>query len=1784
MKPVDVAERALANTSSLGTEPRPGALDMSFDPGSGVDKPIHTLALQPDGKIVISGEFTRVNGLPRNYLARLNADGSVDSIFDPRPGIVDTGSYSRAINALIMQPDGKLLVGGAIKNYNGLSVTNVVRINADGSLDETFGPDLNIGIVLAMALLEDGSVLVGKYRSSVDPPDSGLVHLDRNGRFLKFLNPTYFQSITALIPLSSNMLLAQGNIQTNANVFGSDTIARIFGSGDIDSTFAPELPQFPGVGMIHLQTTGRILAGLSFSSPSPSNAPIVRLFPSGQRDTSFAVAPLSSGAVNTFAVDADDRIVIGGTFTNIDGRERSCVARLLPDGALDPSFHPGLGCRNESAYFGPSVLLSVIQPDGKILITGEFTEVDGTPRRGIARLLGDQLPNGPPTVFSQPVDQTVAEGQKVQLTARVVSPEAPALQWRLNGMDVPSARNETLTISRAKITDSGSYALAASNAFGVAISAPATLTVSPATVRPGSVDISFRYDGPPRAISYVTELEDGKLLVAGDGMIVRLNTDGSRDASFPTILIGGYVRDIHIQRDQRLLIVRDRNYYVSQNRSELIRLNPDGSTDLSFQPSANSLALSVEGFGALAEQPDGNILLAGDGIAFGGWAFIGGPLGGVTRVLQDGKIDSGFQRGSATATRYSYYTYSASNPMAQALAVDAEGGILLGGWFDRFFSYSLLDRRESSGPVVRLDPDGALDPSFRPDVKGDVTEIWPLADRKLLLAGKFPSLSVPGGSDLLIRLLPDGSEDSSFRRIPIPPGIPLQIVAVQEDGKVVAGTDHNRLYGPHVLDADYLIRFNADSSLDTGFFANVFDIGLAKLLRNQNLLVAGAFDSFDGYPAPGLVRLLGSDLPEGKPRIIVPPASQTAWAGTNLTLFVGAAVNPSPSYLWFHNGQPVAGQTNSTFNIPNVLPSAAGRYQVIVSNRFGAVSSTEAVLSVPPIENILGAVDPEFFPGEGPDGPISAMVIQSDGKIVIGGNFTKYNGVPRLQLARIHSDGSLDSTFVPRRGLAGPVTFLGLESDGALLVGGTLWDIGGQTRVEFRWLQSDGSENASRPAREIDGMMLALQPDGKWIVRASREGIIRLNADSSRDEAFAVPAIPWPPTLSTAGVQADGKIVFPGDPTTVGGASLVRVNADGSVDAAFQAESSQTGWDSIVPQPDGSILAVTAGRVFRFNCDGSSDPAYDIPLFVSPSAVHVALDQQERIFVSGGFEQINGIPRHKVARLFPGEPLPLPPLITAAPRAQKLKSGQTLTLSVAAEGVSCGRYQWYFNGQPLTTMTNRVLLLPNLFPPSAGNYSVSVGNNWGTVTSRVARIEVEPPPSTPGSLDLTFAPTIDFKGLIRSLSADRDGNLVVVGDWYAPTGIVPLWRRFHQGGQVDSSFHADSSLAAVWGSAFIETIAVQSDGKLLFGGIFTKVNDHDQGGILRLNTDGTFDDSFQPGSGPSVHDQFNQFNCCPFVDTILPLPDGKILVGGLFDTFAGEPRKGLARLNNDGSLDPTFTIGADVTETLETQQARVRALVPDESGAVFVGGYFHFFGGVARNHLARLLPDGSVDPNFAPKTDFAGWVQKLFVEADGRLLIGGNLQFAPDGSVRSVARLGADGRLDSGISTPPFFDFRLLALDSAGRMIGAATSYESSTGTYVASIVRLLRDGQVDATLKTRLSHNGVNAALALPNGDIVIAGDFTTVNDVPRAMLARLHGGSAELLRFVITSVAFEQAMPSFEAQIPSGTRYVLEIADSLPAADWQPLTNGLGDGTLKGFRDPAPSSAQRFYRLRSE
>ena len=308
-----------------------GVLDPTFASGGGTDAtPVYDLALQPDGKIIAAGSFGNYNGTGRSNIARLNADGSLDSTFNPGSGADDI------VYAVLLQPDGKIVIGGAFTHYNGTAREYLARLNADGSLDNSFvGPDFASTSgwwVQTLAMQADGKILVG-------------------GEFY-FTGGATFKSGLCRVTTTGALDASFSGLAEGAHTAGNT------------SSLLP-------VYKVVVQPDGKILAGGNFTGfNNTTQGHLVRLTSTGAIDGSFTSATFDD-AVNAIALLPDGKVVVGGKFANYGATASSRLAKLSSAGALDTGFSSAGG-------FGATVDDLELLPNGRVLLGGNFGQFQGS--------------------------------------------------------------------------------------------------------------------------------------------------------------------------------------------------------------------------------------------------------------------------------------------------------------------------------------------------------------------------------------------------------------------------------------------------------------------------------------------------------------------------------------------------------------------------------------------------------------------------------------------------------------------------------------------------------------------------------------------------------------------------------------------------------------------------------------------------------------------------------------------------------------------------------------------------------------------------------------------------------------------------------------------------------------------------------------------------------------------------------------------------------------------------------------------------------------------------------------------------------------------------------------------------------------------------------------------------------------------------------------------------------------------------------------------------------------
>ncbi len=692
---------------------------------------VRAMAEQPDGKILVIGQFTSVNGTVRNRLARLNADGSADTEFNPNAVVRD------APNAIAIQPDGKILIGS----------TSVIRLNTDGSLDTSFTSDRSTsGLVRTLALQPNGKILIGGDFTNIgNTPRSGLARLNTDGSLDPAFRDPGFQNIESSLfekdviinsiqPQPDGKLLVGGEF-TSADGESRSSLVRLNTDGDLDRQFAPQIgfedptSDSPKINSITLQRDGNILiAGLFRKINDVPISNLARLNPDGRLDTAFDTGSAQISLISSIYLQANGKILVGSQFVSIDGILRTGIIRFNANGSLDLEFNAGSIRRSTTSASRADAILQ--RADGNIVIGGSFTTVNGQPRTGIALL----NPNG-----------------------------------RLdNGFNPDSGANEQVSAFSqsldGKVLIGGNF----TRVDGTAINRIAQLELD------GTLDANFDPGtGANDEVLTIAKLPNGKAILGGgftslnsieNNRIARINADGSLDTEFNRNLgtgANGTVRSIAVQTDGKILIAGTFTSVNGLPRNRIARLSADGTVDALFQSSPSGGANNT--INSIALQPDGKVLIGGIFTNINGLS-----RNRIARLNSDGSLDTTFDPGEG------------ADLLVFSVALQADGKVLIGGSFNNVNGVP----REG---IARFNPNGTLDSSFNAgeNTDGGINSITLQADGKILISGSFTRINGTA-RNRIARLNRDGSLDTGFN-LGSGANSFVSAIAQQADGKILIG-------------------------------------------------------------------------------------------------------------------------------------------------------------------------------------------------------------------------------------------------------------------------------------------------------------------------------------------------------------------------------------------------------------------------------------------------------------------------------------------------------------------------------------------------------------------------------------------------------------------------------------------------------------------------------------------------------------------------------------------------------------------------------------------------------------------------------------------------------------------------------------------------------------------------------------------------------------------------------------------------------------------------------------
>lgn len=660
-----------------------GAVDAAFQQNVGTAASVFRVGQLATGQLLLTAYTNTplvVGGITRNGLLRLNADGTADATFDPGTGPASVTTYN-GIDYALPLPNGQVLVGGFFDHFNGVAVNNLVRLNANGSVDTSFQATLGTyDEIETMAVLANGKYLIGGFSQTQTPGAfHNLARLNSDGSFDATFKANLANGDDAnyvVVQPDGKILVAGFLTPSSGSAYRG--LLRLLPDGSLDPTFnAPTMFTYAGVmayygKSLELQPDGKVLV-LTNANDNPSSGQVnglVRLNADGTLDASFQTGSGANKVLNSFTRLANGGVLTAGNFTNYNGALDRSVVQLTSTGTLDATFSPVLQVPG-------SVSSLVRQADGKLVIGGDFSELNGQPIRRLARLNADGT-----------LDAGFATG---------------------NNLDSPV----------------GDLALQPDGRL---------LFIGNDVVRrllpTGALDNTFTAPNLAGSNLYRLLLQpDGKVLIGGNfgyvngtalqPPLLRLQANGTYDASFAPIGTGAgrflNLFSMALQPDGKLLVAGNFAATSTSTIRTVARLESTGALDASFTRLPFSTASSFTGINTLAVQPDGKVLAGGQFTAVGGTACVA-----LTRLNTDGTLDPGF---TAPFTASSVTT----------LLLQANGSLLVGG-----------SVRGPNVPnnLARLLPSGQLDTSFGATAvpNGPVSSLLLQPDGKLVISGSFTTI------------------------------------------------------------------------------------------------------------------------------------------------------------------------------------------------------------------------------------------------------------------------------------------------------------------------------------------------------------------------------------------------------------------------------------------------------------------------------------------------------------------------------------------------------------------------------------------------------------------------------------------------------------------------------------------------------------------------------------------------------------------------------------------------------------------------------------------------------------------------------------------------------------------------------------------------------------------------------------------------------------------------------------------------------------------------------------
>jgi uncharacterized delta-60 repeat protein len=681
-----------------------------------------------------------------------------------------------------------------------------------------------------------------------------------------------------------------------------------------------------------------------------------------------------------------------------------------------------------------------------------------------------------------------------------------------------------------------------------------------------------------------------------------------------------------------------------------------------------------------------------------------------------------------------------------------------------------------------------------------------------------------------------------------------------------------------------------------------------------------------------------------------------------------------------------------------------------------------------------GSISSSFNQGTGFNSSVYALATQSDGKIIAGGIFTTYSGSSAVRIARLNTNGTLDTTF--KTGTAGAnaiVYSTSVQSDQKVIIAGTFTAYSGSTKNNITRINTDGTSdstfNSGAGVTPATIYATAIQSDGKIIAvgtftsysGSARNYVVRINTDGTADTGSS-----WNQgngasiTTNCIAIQSDQKILIGGAFGSYSGSTatrVTRINTNGTRDTTYNVGAGYNGTvQSIAIQSDGKVLVggafttysgSTANYIIRTNISGTIDNTFNIGTGFDSTVWGIAIQPDGKIITQGSFTSYSGSVVNGVARLN-----------TDGTLDTTFNRGMTISLAQL--------------NAPVLALSNNSTILGGAYTGYRNN-PINALNSSGNPTPQDSVYRY-------------------FNGSVNAIIAQSDSKIIAGGNFTTYSGSTKNYIvRLNTDGTADTGSSWNQGNGA---NSTVLAAVTQSDGKILIGGSFTSYSGSSIARIARLNTNGTRDTTLTVGGGANGN-----------VNAIVVQADGKIVIGGVFSQYSGSTKNFIERINSNGTSDTgsTWNTGVGFGNTVNSI-----ALQSDQK--IIVGGAFTTYSGSTKNYIVRLNTDGTADTgsSWNQGVGFGQQVNSLGIQSDGKIIVGGQFTSysgSASGNTR-IIRLNTNGTIDSTFVTGTGFNSQpttMVQEQGTGKLVlgGAFTTYSGSTAN---RIIRLNTNGTIDNT------------------------------------------------------------------------------------------------------------------------